>query len=100
MSKNKIVNLNVPCFDLDGKELANVKNLGKLLANVLVAGSKGDVMKFYDWAVKLNNGETLDLDRSDYEKLRDFVKENESLTILAKGQILPLLENDKLQKDE
>lgn len=92
--KNKIINLNVPFNDLDGKQVEGA-TLGKILSSHLVAGSKGDPLKFFDWALKFNRGEVLEVDRSDYEKLKEFVTNSDTLTILAKGQILPLLENDK-----
>ncbi len=96
--KNKIINLNVNVKDLDGKEIVEggmTTTLGRILANQLVSGAKGDPLKFFDWAMRLNKGETIELDRSDYEKIKEFVITSETLTILSKGQILPLLENDK-----
>ncbi len=101
--KNKVINLDVPIKDLDGNDIidnvvgARPTSLGKILANELVRGSKGDPLKFLDWAMRLNKGETVEVDRSDYEKLKQFVLDHETMTILAKGQILPLLENDKVE---
>jgi cell division septal protein FtsQ len=93
--KNKIINLKVPLIDLDGKEVEREVTLGKILANQLVSSTEGDPLKFFDWAMRFNKGETVELDRSDYEKLKDFVTKSKTLTNLSKGQILPLLENDK-----
>lgn len=81
------VNMNLPIIGLDGKELPE-SNIGKLIAQVLVQSSKGDVMKFWFWAQKLYAGEELDLDPSDIETIKSFIKENESLTILSKAQAL------------
>lgn len=92
--KDKIVSLNVNLKDLDGKEVQGT-NLGKLVAGLLVSQPKGDVLKFYDWALKFNKGEVVTVDRSDYEKLKAFITDHEGLNIIAKAQILPLLENDK-----
>lgn len=92
--KDKIINLNVSLKDLDGKEVEG-SNLGKVVAGLLVSQPKGDVLKFYDWALKFNKGEAVTLDRSDYEKLKSFIADHEGLNIIAKAQILPLLENDK-----
>ena len=93
--KHKIINLNIPLKNLDGEPVEGVKTLGRILANHLVAGSKGDPLKFFDWAMRLNKGETIEIDRADYERLKEFVTNCDTLNILAKGQILPLLENDK-----
>lgn len=92
--KEKIINLNKPVLDLEGNELPN-SIMGQILAETLVYSKDGDPLKFFDWALKLHKGETLILDRSDYEKLRDFVKNSQNLPIITKAQILPLLENDK-----
>jgi hypothetical protein len=63
-------------------------NAGKLLAGALAGATKGDSLKFWDWAKKLFKGEILDLDKSDQETLKTFVKDSESFTVLAKAQIL------------
>lgn len=81
------INMDLPILGLDGKELEN-SNLGKLIAQVLVQSSKGDALKLWHWAQKLYAGEELDLDPSDAETLKSFIKDNETLTILAKAQAL------------
>jgi hypothetical protein len=98
--KNKIINLNVPIADLDGNRIEGASTLGKILANDLVTGSEGDPLKFFDWAMRFNKGEIVELDRSDYEKLKEFVKASKRMTILVKGQLLPLIENDKTESEE
>jgi len=77
---------------LDGKEVqdmdGNSITLGKLLASQLASSNKGDALKMFTWAQKCYNGEKLDLDPSDTSTLKDFIKANESLTVLAKAQLL------------
>ena len=87
------IDLNFNLIDLDGKAIENA-NAGKLVANSLVQQSKGDALKFWDWAVALNKGETLDLDSSDQETFKSFVKDNERLPILTKAQILHKLKKE------
>jgi hypothetical protein len=87
------IDLNFNLTELDGKEIAN-GNAGKLLAQNLVQQSKGDALKFWDWAVSLNKGEAIDLDSSDQETFKNFVKDSESLPIIAKAQILHKLKKD------
>ncbi len=87
------IDLNCNLLDLEGQEVENT-NAGKLVAQTLVQGTKGDALKFWDWAVALNKGDVLDLDSSDQETFKNFIKENESITIFAKAQIL-----NKLKKD-
>jgi len=86
------LNLNLPIVGLDGTEIAD-SNVGKLIAQVLAQGSKGDALKFWHWAQKLYAGEELDLDPSDAETLKNAIKDNESLTILAKAQALACFSN-------
>jgi hypothetical protein len=83
-------------FDFIGldDQIFEGNNAGKMLANALASSSKGDALKFWDWAKKLFKGEALDLDKSDQETLKSFVKESESFTVLAKAQILEIFLKD------
>jgi hypothetical protein len=85
------INMNKAILGLDGKEIAD-SNIGQLIAQILVQGSKGDALKFWHWAQKLYKGEELDLDPTDTETLKNAIKENDSLTILSKAQALACFE--------
>lgn len=87
------LDFNFNLVDLEGQEIENA-NAGKLLAASLVQQSKGDAIKFWEMALKLNKGEVVDLDSSDQQLLKTFIKDNESLTILAKGQMLQVFQKD------
>ena len=84
------INLNSALLDLDGNEIAD-SNMRKILAQLLISETKGDALKFWDWAMKLHKGEILDLDKSDQEVFKNFVKETEKLPIITKAQILEKL---------
>ena len=73
-----------PVKDIDDKDIT----IGKLLAGQLANANKGDALKLFTWAQKVYNGEPLELDPSDSSTLKDFVKNSEQLTVLAKAQIL------------
>ena len=92
------IDLNFELLGLDGvavlDQTGKTINAGKLLANSLVQQSKGDALKFWDWAVALNKGEVLDLDSSDQETFKNFVKDNEGLPIITKAQILHKLKKE------
>lgn len=81
------IDLNKAIADLDGKEIEG-SNLGKLVAQMLVSASKGDALKFMSWALKLHAGEVLELDPTDKDVLKGFIKDHEQLTILSKAQML------------
>ena len=87
-----MLDFNQPLIGLDGTTVKDEKGeslpVGKLLAGQLASANKGDALKMFTWAQKIYNGETLDLDKSDEGTLKDFVKNNEQLTVLAKAQIL------------
>jgi hypothetical protein len=68
-------------------------NAGKMLAGALASASKGDALKFWDWAKKLFKGEVLDLDKSDQETFKVFIKDSE-LPIIYKAQILEIFLKD------
>jgi hypothetical protein len=86
------INMNATILGLDGTELAE-SNIGKVVAQMLVQSSKGDALKFWHWAQKLYAGKELDLDPSDSEVLKNFIKDNEQLTILVKAQALACFPN-------
>jgi hypothetical protein len=92
------IDLNFELLGLDGVSLLDQTgktiNAGKVVANSLVQQSKGDALKFWDWAVALNKGEVLDLDTSDQETFKNFVKDNEGLPIITKAQILHKLKKE------
>ena len=92
------LDFNFDLLGLDGVSVldhTNQKvNAGKLLAQAVANQSKGDALKFWDWAVALNKGEALDLDSSDQETIKNFIKDSEGFTILAKAQLLQVLKKD------
>lgn len=84
------INLNKNFVNLDGKEIEN-NNIGKLVAELLAQSTKGNCLKFWDWAIKLNSGKGLDLDPSDAQTFKSFIENSENLVVLAKAQILSLI---------
>lgn len=74
-------------------EKGNDLTCGRVLANSLVNQSEGDSIKYLDWARKLYKGEPLNLDRSDRKNLEEFVQRAKDITVLAKGQLLEILDN-------
>lgn len=87
------LDFNFNLTDLDGKEIDGA-NCGKLLANTLIQQTKGDAVKYWEWALALNKGEVLDLDTSDQETLKNFIKESEAVTVLGKAQLLAVLSKE------
>ena len=87
------LDFNFNLTDLDGQPIENA-NAGKLLANTLAQQSKGDALKFWEWALALNKGDVIDLDTSDQNTLKTFIKESDVLTIFAKGQMLQVFKKD------
>lgn len=85
------LNLNFNLKDLDGKEIEGA-NAGKLLANQLVNQAKGDAVKFWELSLKLYKGEVVDLDSSDQNTIKQFIKDSESLPVLTKAQLLLVFE--------
>ena len=85
------INLNIPITGLDGQPIPE-SNAGKTLATVLVSQPEGDVIKLYDWGLKLYNGQPIEIDRSDREYLVNFIKKSNQLTLLVKKQLLDAFE--------
>jgi len=87
------LDFNFNLVDLDGNQIDNA-NAGKLLANTLIQQSKGDAIKYWEWALSLNKGEILDLDTSDQETLKNFIKDTEVIAVIGKAQLLHILKKD------
>lgn len=87
-----MLDFNQPLKGLDGTEVkdgdGSSVTLGKLLASQLASSNKGDALKLFTWAQKCYNGQALDLDPSDKDVLKEFIKNSEQLTVLAKAQLL------------
>jgi hypothetical protein len=81
------LNFNFNLVNLDGIEIENA-NAGKVLANALVQQPKGDALKIWEISLALNKGEIVDLDSSDQELIKNFIRETDAINIIAKGQIL------------
>ena len=88
---NYMLDFNVALKALDGSDIkdgSEVLKVGRLLATQLASANKGDALKLFGWAQKLYNGESLDLDKSDEQTLKEFIKNNDQLTVIAKAQML------------
>jgi hypothetical protein len=82
-----MINLNKLAVGLDGKEIEGAY-IGKIAAQALISTPKGDALKFWYWATKMYQGESLDLDPTDTQILMNFIKDNETMSILVKAQAL------------
>jgi len=92
------VDLNVPLKGLDGtvvNENGTPLTCGKVLANQLASASEGDAIKMYGWAVKMYENQPVEVDDSDFKKMRDFTEASKQMSILAKAQILSALDECK-----
>lgn len=85
------LNLEFSLIGLDGKPLEAETKAGSALAVALSSQAKGESLKLWQWALDFHQGKPVELDLSDYHQLYDFVEKTESLTILAKAQILTMM---------
>lgn len=88
----KQVDLNWELKNLNGD---NIGNAGELLAASLMVETKGDAIKYFDWAMNLNKKLIIEVDESDFLKIKQFITDNERLTLLAKAQFLKYFETVK-----
>lgn len=85
------LNFNQPFLDLDNNPIAET-NQGKTLSQALAQSFDAkdtDVLKYWDWAVKLHKGETIDLDQADQVKLKDFIDKN-NFNVLVKSNLFAI----------
>lgn len=76
-----------------------VQTLGMVLGNQIASLTKGDVIKYLDWARALYKGKEIDLDRGDQKTMKVLIEGFEKLSILLKGQLLEVLEEKEERKD-
>jgi hypothetical protein len=91
---SKPLNFDVAVKQLDGTEISDLGKpltIGRILSSQFASATKGDALKLFSWAQKLYAGEPVDLDPSDKEVFKEFVKNSETLTILVKAQALAIL---------
>lgn len=91
-------NFNFPLLGLDGKPITDggdELNAGKFLAARLAQQTQGDAYKLFGWSVALHKGEDITLDKSDAKTLRDVINNDTGMTILAKAQLLEVIDADK-----
>ena len=72
--------------------------MGRFLGKVLCSDTRGDTLKFINWAIDLHNGRPLELDESDYLMLKTYVDKCERMQILVRGRILNVF-NDTQPED-
>lgn len=82
-------------FELKNLNDQDVGNAGVLLAELLISETKGNAIKLFEWAMKLNKKEAIEVDSSDLIMLKTLLNETERLPMLAKAQILIYLETLK-----
>ena len=88
----KKVDLNFELKDLAGNSIGNA---GQILAVILMAETKGDSIKFFDWSMTLHKLEPIEVDNSDLSKIKDVVNNTERVTLLIKAQFLKHFETLK-----
>lgn len=89
------LNLNLPLKSLTN-EIIGKQTIGQELAKLLGDQQQNiDAIKAFGWALKLANNEDLEIDQSDLEALKLFVKNHPSMLVWFKGRILEILNDLK-----
>ncbi len=88
----KTLNFDFNLLGLDGKPLIPAAHAGQFLGSALANSSKGDVLKLFGWSVELYKKRPIQVDKSDEKLLKEFIENNEQMTILAKAQLLEAFE--------
>lgn len=96
------VSFDSPLVNLNGEPVLGENDkpafIGRFLANALMNHTKGDSIKFYDWAKQMYKGGVVDFDRADQDTIKKFIKDSEQLTHLMKAQMLELFEKNSEPK--
>lgn len=100
------LDLNWKLKELNGKEMQSDSeetiHAGKTLANLFTrTGSErvSNPVKYFDWALKLYNKQSIEVDESDLDEIKKFIKDHSTLFVIAKAQILKKL-NEVVDSEE
>lgn len=91
------INLNFNLKGLDGVEIPNTE-AGKILGNAIASSNKVegfDAVKCLVLSQEFYKGADVELTAVEFETLKSFVDKSETLAVLAKGQIIESLLNQK-----
>lgn len=90
----KKVELNVFAKNVKGEDLPGLY-IGQIASEEICNGAapKGTALKLWSIAQRLYKNEPIELDISDLQVLKDFIDASTTMTVMAKGQILEILNN-------
>ena len=89
--------LQEPAFDSKGQPTGQMEDtapMNKLIARALQTWSTkegDDPVKLFDWALTINKGGDIDLERDDYTKIKEIIKKSYT-QVLVQAQIIKLLD--------
>ena len=86
------LNVNFEIFDLSDKKIPEKSS--RFIAEMLLE-YKGDTLKLYELALKINKNESIEIDTSDLKLIEEAIKENSRYTNLIKGAILKEIDSQK-----
>lgn len=86
------LNVNFEIYDLKDKSLD--EKAGSFIADMLL-NHKGDSLKLYELAMKLNKEDLIDVDTTDLKLIETAIRENQRYNNLIKGAILKEIECQK-----
>jgi hypothetical protein len=87
----KEFNLKTPILEADGKTAISGTKISESLAGLLTHNNEGDALKQWGWIQSLTNKDSISLDDSDLQTLKDIVSKSKLAGNLVKGQILQAL---------
>lgn len=86
------LNVNFEIFELGGKAIP--ERAARFIAEMLLE-HKGDSLKLYELALKINKSESIEIDTTDLKLIEDAVKSHQRYNNLVKGAILQEIECQK-----
>lgn len=82
-------------LDLDNVEVPQMPTKAKMMSDLLAGNFEKsvDVVKHFDWAMKIRRSGVLELDKSSVDELTKLVKDHQGLSVLVRRRLLECLEN-------
>lgn len=93
------INFKVPFLQITGEDVVEdgkIQYMHEALANRLVMSKNNDPMRFLEWARVLYATGVLDIERSDQDTLRTFLKNLDDV-VLVKAQLLERFDDELIK---
>lgn len=86
----KKISFNFKLKNLEGKEIEDA-HAGKQFAIMIASSTEGNPVKLMAWALLLHGEKDIEVDKADFELIKDLIIKSKEITNLTKSQLIDAL---------